>query len=69
MIPFLCDNDALRYADQHACGPFSVLITSVVTGRFVIGRTLASMKLAGEPRDWFVWGYRIHDRLIPGREL
>lgn len=69
MIPFLSESDALTFAERHASGPFSVLLTSVVTGRHSIGRTWERMKAAGYPRDWFLWGYQIHNRTIPGREL
>ena len=69
MIPFLNESDALTFAERFASGPFSVLLTSVVTGRHSIGRTWEGMKAAGYPRDWFLWGYQIHDRHIPGRGL
>lgn len=40
MIPFTSENDALNFADRFACGPFSILLTSVA-GAAVLTRWVA----------------------------
>lgn len=69
MKAFQSENDVLTFAERFAVGPFSVLLTSVVTGRHAVGKTWEGMKQAGYPRDWFVWGYRLHSSHVKGEPL